>query len=165
MSAPRILAQIVMIGGGILGRAFVEAWKQAGRNIRAGEGALGGSAAGAAGGGISANDTVSRRYGMTIDEACNILNVNRELAQQAAQGSAAAEREAMLKELLDNYEKMMKMNEKTSHYIQSKIVRAKERIDAELPTMANKAAAAEASQGTATASSTTAPPPPPGGSA
>lgn len=96
-------------------------------DIRAGEGALGSNAS-AAGGGIAANDGVSRKYRMTVDEACNILNVKREFAQ--GQGGAD---EAMLKELVENYERMMKMNEKTSHYIQSKIVRAKERIEAELP--------------------------------
>lgn len=74
--------------------------------------------------GVGATDTVSRQYKMTFDEACNILNVKKEVAKAD---------ESALQELLKNYEKMMKMNEKTSHYLQSKIVRARERIEAELP--------------------------------
>ena len=62
---------------------------------------------------------------MSSDEACNILNVKRDVLE--------GQDDKLLTELLANYERMMKANEGSSHYIQSKIVRAKERIEAELP--------------------------------
>lgn len=104
-----------------VGTAFVEAWRQAGRNMRAGQGVGGGSAPGA---GISANDAVSRQFRMTVDEARNILNLGK-----ATEG----EQSELMTQLLENYDRMMKANEKTSHYIQSKIVRARERLEAEYP--------------------------------
>lgn len=93
-------------------------------DMRAGDSAMG---SGSASVGAGAADSVSRQYKMTIDEACNILNVKKEIAKGGAPSEEA------LQELLANYERMMKMNEKTSHYLQSKIVRARERIEAELP--------------------------------
>lgn len=92
--------------------------------MRAGQGVGGGSAPGA---GIAANDAVSRQFRMTVDEARNILNLGK--ASEAAQG----EQSELMQQLLENYERMMKANEKTSHYIQSKIVRARERLEAEYP--------------------------------
>lgn len=64
---------------------------------------------------------------MTVDEARSILNLGK--ASEAAQG----EQSELMTQLLENYERMMKANEKTSHYIQSKIVRARERLEAEYP--------------------------------
>lgn len=93
--------------------------------MRAGGSAMG--AGGAAGGGISANDSVSRKYRMTIDEARNILNLGKESAGEAKPPSE------LVKQLQENYQRMMKANEKTSHYVQSKIVRARERLEAEFP--------------------------------
>lgn len=90
-------------------------------DMRAGDSAMG---SGSGSVGVGATDSVSRQYKMTIDEACNILNVKKDVAKAD---------ESALQDLLKNYEKMMKMNEKTSHYLQSKIVRARERIEAELP--------------------------------
>ena len=90
--------------------------------MRAGGSAMG--AGGAAGGGISANDSVSRKYRMTIDEARNILNLGKEADKPPSE---------LMKQLLENYQRMMKANEKTSHYVQSKIVRARERLEAEFP--------------------------------
>ncbi|KAK9900391.1 hypothetical protein P389DRAFT_165638 [Cystobasidium minutum MCA 4210] len=151
MSLPRIAAQIVLVGGQIVGRAFVEAWKQAGRNMRAGESAIGGGSSSV---GVGATDSVSRTYKMTFDEACNILNVKKDLLAKPQADESA------LQELLKNYEKMMKMNEKTSHYLQSKIVRARERIEAELPGMSKtgQAAAKEGGEASATSASTQTPP-------
>lgn len=91
-------------------------------DMRAGGPALGSSAPG---GSIQAGDSVSRQFRMSSDEACNILNVKRDVL--------AGQDDKLLSELLANYERMMKANEGSSHYIQSKIVRAKERIEAELP--------------------------------
>lgn len=90
--------------------------------MRAGGPALG---AGQAGSGIQAGDAVSRRFRMSPDEACNILNVKRDVLN--------GQDDKLLMELLENYERMMKSNATSSHYIQSKIVRARERIEAELP--------------------------------
>lgn len=91
-------------------------------DMRAGGSAMGSSTPGS---GISAGDAVSSRYRMTVDEACDIMNVKKDIIQGTD--------DAVLTELLESYERMMKANEKTSHYIQSKIVRAKERIEHELP--------------------------------
>jgi import inner membrane translocase subunit TIM16 len=66
---------------------------------------------------------------MTVDEARSILNLGK--ATEAA--SQPAEQSELMKQLLENYERMMAANEKTSHYIQSKIVRARERLEAEYP--------------------------------
>ena len=73
--------------------------------------------------GASAADAVSRQYKMTIDEACNIMNVQRSVVQGE---------EESLKELLTNFERMMEANKGTSHYVQSKLVVARRRIEAEM---------------------------------
>lgn len=54
--------------------------------------AQGGGAAGRAGAKASAGDALTRQTGMTIDEACQILNVNRE-AELAEVAKVRIERE------------------------------------------------------------------------
>ncbi|KAF8348078.1 Pam16-domain-containing protein, partial [Amanita rubescens] len=122
-------------GTKILGKAFYEAGKQAAKNAKH-------RPAGAAGSDISGvenaktgsiTDTLTREHRMTLDEAQLILNVKR------SDG---------LEQMLKHYEHMFKANsppipEKSppsrststpaySHYLQSKVVRAKERIEAEM---------------------------------
>ncbi|GAA6006671.1 import motor complex subunit PAM16 [Rhodotorula paludigena] len=129
-SAPRVIAQVVYLGSTILGKAFVQAWRQAARNARAG-GEAASSGAGAAGG-RGQVDALTRNLGMTLDEAANILNVQRT-------GIQAAE-ETELQKMLKNFDHLFKANAPltaegkphSSHYLQSKIVRAKERIEAEM---------------------------------
>ncbi|GAA6041329.1 hypothetical protein JCM8097_007664 [Rhodosporidiobolus ruineniae] len=127
MSAPRVVAQVVLLGSQILGKAFVQAWRQAARNARSP------AAEAAAGGGRNGNvDALTRNMGMTLDEAANILNVKRA-------GIQAAE-ETELQQMLKNFDHLFTANAPltaegkphSSHYLQSKVVRAKERIEAEM---------------------------------
>ncbi|KAF6762960.1 hypothetical protein DFP72DRAFT_1140225 [Ephemerocybe angulata] len=151
MSSPLVLVRILISGSRALGKAFYEAGRQAAK-----KGAIAGDAAGVghANSG-SVTDQLTRQHRMTLDEARLILNVNKE---------------AELEQVLKNYEHLYKANspppkpekpvkpasKKTaaipdhSHYLQSKVVRAKERWEAELKA-GNAPAAAEAQ----------APPPPP----
>ncbi|KAG9099244.1 hypothetical protein FS749_001751 [Ceratobasidium sp. UAMH 11750] len=140
MSSPRALVQIVVVGAQILGKAFLEAGRQAARNARhRPPGAVEGEAAGlgnATSG--SATDRATREHKMTVDEAQLILNVKPD---------------ASLEEIVKRYELLFKQNsppappekagatagsapKKTaiptwSHYLQSKVVRARERLEAE----------------------------------
>ncbi|KAI9320114.1 hypothetical protein BX666DRAFT_1919374 [Dichotomocladium elegans] len=69
----RLIAQLLVSVGTIVGRAFVAAYKQAAANA-----ARGGSGGGAASGKEGAVDALTRRTGMSLDEACNILNVTKD---------------------------------------------------------------------------------------
>ncbi|KAI9264387.1 Pam16-domain-containing protein [Phascolomyces articulosus] len=112
MSA-RLIAQLVVSLGTVVGRAFFAAYKQAAANAAAG----GGAARGATKEG--AVDALTRKTGMSMEEACQILNVTQE---------------AELEKILKNYEHLFNVNETAkggSFYIQSKVVRAKERIEME----------------------------------
>ncbi|CAG8711151.1 11379_t:CDS:2 [Funneliformis mosseae] len=104
----KVIVQIIVVGTQIVGKAFVEAYKQAVANA-----AAGGSATSRMG-----KDSLSRRTGMSLDEAYQILNLKRDVSN-----------------LSKNYEHLFKVNDATSggsFYLQSKVVRAKERIDMEL---------------------------------
>ncbi|KAK7096723.1 mitochondrial import inner membrane translocase subunit Tim16-like isoform X2 [Littorina saxatilis] len=110
----KYLVQIVMAGTQVVGRAFMRALRQ--------EFAASQQAAQKAGGGKqgtrrAAADTVQ---GMTLQEALQILNLK-----------GVEDVEALQK----NYEHLFNANDKSkggSFYIQSKVVRAKERIESEL---------------------------------
>ncbi|SNX86049.1 related to PAM16 - Presequence translocase-Associated Motor [Melanopsichium pennsylvanicum] len=152
MSLPKTLAQILFVGTQIVGKALLEAGRQAGRNARAGR--VEASAAGAAGVGsgsaASPSDQLTRTHRMTLDEAKLILNLKQDVSAVGlgtASPAAGAEgnsildqvREAMVK----NYDHLFATNAPPapkgakgggagSFYIQSKVVRARERIEAEL---------------------------------
>ncbi|KAH7925960.1 protein transporter [Leucogyrophana mollusca] len=140
MSAPKIIVQILVTGAQIFGKALFEAGRQAVKNAKhSPQGAIASDAAGvrnATSG--SATDKLTREHRMTLDEAHLILNVKR--------GEA-------LENVLKNYEHLFKVNSPRpppeapkagaragkqpappahSHYLQSKVIRAKERIEAEL---------------------------------
>ncbi|KAI8146000.1 Pam16-domain-containing protein [Fennellomyces sp. T-0311] len=124
MSA-RLIAQLVVSLGTVVGRAFIAAYKQAAANA-----AQGGGAAARGGAKEGAVDALTRKTGMSMEEACQILNVTQE---------------AELEKILKNYEHLFSMNETSkggSFYIQSKVVRAKERIEMERAQEAKKAAQA-----------------------
>ncbi|KAK4050879.1 mitochondrial import inner membrane translocase subunit TIM16 [Microbotryomycetes sp. JL201] len=154
MSAPRIIAQVVILGSQILGKAFVEAWRQAARNARASPAA--GQASSSASN--TAQDAISRNMNMTLDEAAQILNVRRQDLVN----------ESELAKMLKNFDHLFEANKPltaegkphSSHYLQSKIVRAKERIEAELPNLRGGGDAAEAGSPSSTTTTT-----PPGGGA
>ncbi|KAF8622344.1 hypothetical protein AX15_007077 [Amanita polypyramis BW_CC] len=135
MSSPRVLIQILTTGTRILGKAFFEAGRQAVKNAKhRPPGASGSDVAGienAKTGSIT--DTLTREHRMTMDEAQLILNVKRN---------------DEMEQILKNYEHLFKANSPPasdkpasgrtmtipthSHYLQSKVVRAKERIRAEI---------------------------------
>ncbi|KAI9482573.1 Pam16-domain-containing protein [Zychaea mexicana] len=120
MSA-RLIAQLVVSLGTVVGRAFIAAYKQAAANA-----AQGGGAAARGGAKEGAVDALTRKTGMSLEEACQILNVTRE---------------ADLEKIVKNYEHLFNVNETAkggSFYIQSKVVRAKERIEMERAEEAKK---------------------------
>lgn len=108
----KYIAQIIVLGAQVVGRAFARALKQ---EIAASQ-----EAAKRAGGGPEGTRRAAANAstGLTLEEAMQILNLDK------------LEKEKMLK----NYEHLFQANEKAkggSFYLQSKIVRAKERIDEE----------------------------------
>ncbi|KAJ7209500.1 hypothetical protein GGX14DRAFT_451705 [Mycena pura] len=136
MSSPRVIIQILITSTRILGKAFLEAGRQAVKNAKQSpQGALGGDVAGVGNANsASRTDQLTRQHRMTLDEAHLILNVR--------QGEKT-------EKILENYEHLFKANFPPpappkpapgkqpsiiahSHYIQSKVVRARERIEAEL---------------------------------
>ncbi|XP_034243782.1 mitochondrial import inner membrane translocase subunit tim16-B [Thrips palmi] len=109
----KYLVQIIVVGATAVGRAFTRALKQ---EIAASQ-----QAAQRAGGGKAGSESAatSAKTGITIEEAKQILNV-KDLDPKAIQ---------------ENYDFLFKINDKAkggSFYLQSKVFRAKERLDAEL---------------------------------
>ncbi|KAF9298138.1 hypothetical protein BGZ74_009507 [Mortierella antarctica] len=114
--AGRVIAQILVMGTQIVGKAFMEAYRQAAANAAKGGGH---QAAKNGGSKAAAADAATRKTGMSIDEAMNILNITKE---------------ADLAKVVKNYEHLFKVNEAKdggSFYLQSKVVRAKERLEME----------------------------------
>nr|XP_054756096.1 mitochondrial import inner membrane translocase subunit Tim16-like [Lytechinus pictus] len=112
--AAKYLAQIIVIGGQVVARAFTKALRQ---EIQASQHAAQRAGGGKQGAKTAAADNIT---GITLEEAQKILNIK-----------SLADQEAILK----NYEHLFSVNEKSkggSLYLQSKVVRAKERIDQEL---------------------------------
>eukprot|EP00092_Neocalanus_flemingeri_P030987 GFUD01033653.1.p1 GENE.GFUD01033653.1~~GFUD01033653.1.p1 ORF type:complete len:130 (+),score=46.89 GFUD01033653.1:49-438(+) len=108
------LVQIIIAGSQVVGKAFANALRQEIRLSQEAAKARGNQKASTTG---QAAETA--RLGMTIEEAQQILNI-----------------EKLEPEVLEsNYEHLFKVNDKAvggSFYIQSKVVRAKERLDQEL---------------------------------
>ncbi|XP_076609306.1 mitochondrial import inner membrane translocase subunit tim16 [Chaetodon auriga] len=107
----KYLAQIVVMGAQVVGRAFARALRQ--------EYAASQAAAQARSQGGQQSAAASSLSGMTLQEAQQILNVST-LSPE---------------EIQKNYEHLFKVNDKAvggSFYLQSKVVRAKERLDEEL---------------------------------
>ncbi|KAI0779386.1 Pam16-domain-containing protein [Fomes fomentarius] len=135
MSSPKVIVQIAVAGAKIFGKALYAAGKQAAANAKyRPPGAAGGDVAGvgnATSGSLT--DTLTREHRMTADEARLILNVKKDDS---------------VERILQNYEHLFKANTPPpppakpasgkqvppthSHYLQSKVVRAKERLEAEL---------------------------------
>lgn len=109
----KYIAQIIVLGTRVIGKAFTKALKQ--------EWAASQEAARRAGGGQRGENRAAEntRTGMTLEEAQQILDVKKLDPQK----------------IKERYEHLFKANDKArggSFYLQSKVVRAKERIDAEL---------------------------------
>ncbi|OAD52036.1 Mitochondrial import inner membrane translocase subunit Tim16 [Eufriesea mexicana] len=108
------LIKLIIMGTQVVTKAFARALRQ--------ELAASQAAAQKLGGGKRGTEHVAANYktGITLEEALQILNV---------------ERVDQLEAIERNYKYLMEVNDKSkggSFYIQSKIVRAKERIDEEL---------------------------------
>uniref|UniRef100_W5M359 Coronin n=1 Tax=Lepisosteus oculatus TaxID=7918 RepID=W5M359_LEPOC len=107
----RYLAQIIVMGAQVVGRAFARALRQ--------EFAASRAAAEARGSAGQQSAAASSITGMTLQEAQQILNISK-LSPE---------------EIQKNYEHLFKVNDKAvggSFYLQSKVARAKERLDEEL---------------------------------
>ncbi|CAK1594031.1 unnamed protein product [Parnassius mnemosyne] len=109
----KYIAQIIVLGAQVVGRAFARALKQ---EIAASQ-----EAAKRAGGGPQGarRAAANASTGLTLEEAMQILNVDKLDPEKVKK----------------NYEHLFNVNDKSkggSFYLQSKIVRAKERIDVEL---------------------------------
>ncbi|KAK4194900.1 Pam16-domain-containing protein, partial [Triangularia verruculosa] len=113
--AYRLITQVVLIGTRVLGRSFAEAYKQAAA-----------SSAYQRAHGQSGNGTTGRASlssGMTLDEACKILNVKPPQNGQAN-----------MEEVMERFKRLFDSNDPKkggSFYLQSKILRARERIESE----------------------------------
>eukprot|EP00730_Choanoeca_flexa_P017851 TRINITY_DN8639_c0_g1_i1.p1 TRINITY_DN8639_c0_g1~~TRINITY_DN8639_c0_g1_i1.p1 ORF type:complete len:169 (+),score=28.35 TRINITY_DN8639_c0_g1_i1:55-507(+) len=126
MSLGRAIAGMIVGGLQVFGRAFAQAYQEAAR------GAAKGGAAGAANAAKSA--ATKARAGMTLEEAQKILNV---------------EPNASYEEIMKNYDHLFKINEKKaggSFYLQSKVYRAKERLELEHPELFQSASSTSTSE-------------------
>uniref|UniRef100_A0A1A8H9M9 Presequence translocase-associated motor 16 homolog n=1 Tax=Nothobranchius korthausae TaxID=1143690 RepID=A0A1A8H9M9_9TELE len=107
----KYLAQIIVMGVQVVGRAFARALQQ--------EYAASQAAARARGRTGQQSAAASSISGMSLQEAQQILNISTVSPE----------------EIQKNYEHLFKVNDKSaggSFYIQSKVVRAKERLEEEL---------------------------------
>ena len=110
--AHRIVSQVVVTGARVFGRAFAEAYKQASASSKyaSKNNGKGGSA--------------FTSSGLTLDEACKILNV------KPPQGA-----ETNLEQAMERFKKLFDQNDPKkggSFYLQRKILRARERIEMEV---------------------------------
>jgi import inner membrane translocase subunit TIM16 len=107
------LIQIIIAGSQVVGKAFTNALRQEIRMSQEAAKARGNAKS------STAQSAETARLGMTLDEAQQILNLDK------------IDPESLQK----NYEHLFEVNDKAkggSFYIQSKVVRAKERLDQEL---------------------------------
>jgi len=113
--AHRILTQIVLTGTRVFGRAFAEAYRQAAASSKyAGQAKKGNG---------SVSNTVASS-GLTLEEACKILNVKPPMAG-----------EAHMETVMERFKKLYDLNDPNkggSFYLQSKVLRARERIEMEV---------------------------------
>ncbi|CAH2307612.1 mitochondrial import inner membrane translocase subunit tim16 [Pelobates cultripes] len=108
----KYLAQILVMGAQVVGRAFTRALRQELAASRAAAQARGGRAG-------TESAAASSLSGISLQEAQQILNISKLNPE----------------EIQKNYDHLFKVNDKTaggSFYLQSKVVRAKERLDQEL---------------------------------
>ncbi|CAO1620555.1 unnamed protein product [Sympodiomycopsis kandeliae] len=132
MSLPQLLARILIQGTSIVGKAFAEAGRQAVRNAKAvpAEASAAGSSGSSSSSGI---DEITRTHRMTLEEAKMILNV------KPTEGESV---DLFKERLMKSYDHLYKVNAPPapkgkegggsgSFYMQSKVVRARQRIEAE----------------------------------
>ncbi|KAF1812922.1 cochaperone Pam16 [Eremomyces bilateralis CBS 781.70] len=123
--AHRIITQVVLTGTRVVGRAFAEAYRQASASQKYA----------AAGGKNSSSGGTFASSGLTLDEACKILDV-----APPKGGAMNAE------QVMERFKRLFDQNDPKkggSFYLQSKILRARERIEMEVRTKAEAAETAE----------------------
>jgi import inner membrane translocase subunit TIM16 len=106
---------VVITGTRVLGRAFAEAYKQASASSQYQK-----AQAKSNPGGVSAFAS----NGLTLEEACKILNV------KPPQGG-----KANMEEVMERFKRLFDVNDPKkggSFYLQSKVLRARERIESEI---------------------------------
>ncbi|XP_028808011.1 mitochondrial import inner membrane translocase subunit PAM16 like 2 [Neltuma alba] len=104
--AAKILANLIVMGGGILARAFVQAYRQALANA-------------------SKNGVAQETIQNTIRRA------NKAMTEQEARQILGVTEETPWEEILKRYDNLFESNAKSgSFYLQSKVHRAKESLDA-----------------------------------
>lgn len=113
------IIQFIIAGGQVVGKAFANAVRQEIRLSQEAAKARGNSKA------STAQAAETARLGMTIEEAKQILNIEK----------------IGLEEIEKSYKHLFEVNDKAkggSFYLQSKVVRAKERLEQELVLSKNK---------------------------
>jgi mitochondrial import inner membrane translocase subunit TIM16 len=112
-----MITQVVIVGSRIVGRSFAAAYKQAQASSQYAR------AQAQNGGAATPSGRANLASGMTLQEACKVLNV-----KPPVKGEVNAE------EIATRYKRLFDANDPQkggSFYLQSKVVRAKERLDAE----------------------------------
>ena len=113
--AHRIITKVVITGTRVVGRAFAEAYKQASASSQYAKAQAKNNPGGA-------SKLVTN--GLTLEEACKILNVK-----------PPQNGKANLEDVTERFKKLFDVNDPKkggSFYLQSKILRARERIEAEV---------------------------------
>ncbi|XP_053205806.1 mitochondrial import inner membrane translocase subunit tim16-B-like [Panonychus citri] len=117
----KFIYQMIVTGTQIVGRAFARALKQ---EMQASQQAAQRRATSA--GANQESATQDLRHGISLEEATRILNIEKQLNKE---------------EIESKYNHLFEVNDRSkggSFYLQSKVVRAKERIDQELQLMGEK---------------------------
>ncbi|KAL8700567.1 MAG: hypothetical protein Q9201_005382, partial [Fulgogasparrea decipioides] len=115
--AHRIITQAVVVGARVFGRAFAEAYRQASATSRYAQASARGDD------NLSSANTYASS-GLTLNEACKILNV-----PPPQRGKTNMEN------VIERFKRLYDANDPTkggSFYLQSKILRARERIELEV---------------------------------
>jgi len=120
--AHRIITQVVLTGTRVLGRAFAEAYKQASASSQYAKAQTKNNPG-------AANTFAS--HGLTLEEACKILNVK-----------PPQNGKANMDDVMERFKSLFDVNDPQkggSFYLQSKILRARERIESEVRQAEEKA--------------------------
>ncbi|KAM3086913.1 mitochondrial import inner membrane translocase subunit TIM16 [Clarireedia jacksonii] len=126
--AHRIITQVAITGARVLGRAISESWKQAKASSAYQKAQQSSAGGGASGSSFSSN-------GLTLEEACKILNVK-----------PPKEGKIDMEDVMARFKKLFDVNDPKqggSFYLQSKILRARERLEGEIRGKAEKIAREE----------------------
>ncbi|CZS89969.1 probable mitochondria-associated signaling protein [Rhynchosporium graminicola] len=118
--AHRIITQVIFTGTRVIGRAFAEAYKQASASSQYAKAQAKAGNPGQPGGSFSSSATA----GLTLEEACKILNVK-----------PPQEGKINMEDVMERFKKLFDVNDPQkggSFYLQSKVLRARERIEGEV---------------------------------